>query len=281
MAIKIDCPRCKTPLQVPDAQAGEYVNCVHCKGRLWIPKDGRADETPAQTTVAPEIPSNLSAPPEPRLSSPTGAPKRGALETALASLRAPMRSETPSSRAPAPLVPVPPSAPSPRKRVARFITAEATDSTLRPAADGKLPELHLEEDTAKERPDIGQRSVNPLVLVGVLSISVVLSILLVLMEGETPPASNVGKKSQMRQKLADHYFGLGTIDTRPLEPYQLLLREARQAFSRGDYKTEREHYRKVLDMLRADHGSEDRGLTGSALKDKDLEEALSVLLSGG
>jgi hypothetical protein len=152
---------------------------------------------------------------------------------------------------------------------------------LRLAADGKLPELHLEEGTTKERQEVGQRSVSPLVLVGVLSISVVLSILLVLMEGESPPASSIGKKAQMRQKLADHYFGLGTLDTRPLEPYQILLREARQAFSQGDYKTEREDYRKVLDMLRADRGSEEKGLTGSALKDRDLEEALTVLLSGG
>ena len=198
-------------------------------------------------------------------------------------MSAPASSPPSVQRTPTPpaLVPVRPSAPVSRKQVARFITAEATDSTLRLAADGKLPELHLEEGAAKEKPEKSDRSINPLVMPGVLSISVVLSIVLALMDVESPPASGVGKKAQMRQKLADNYFGSGALNAKRLEPYQILLREAAQAYSRGDYKTQREHYRKVLDMLRADRGSEERGLTGSRTKDKELEEAISVLLSGG
>ena len=34
-------------------------------------------------------------------------------------------------------------------------------------------------------------------------------------------------------------------------------------------------------MLRAERGSEERGLTGSRSKDRELEEALLALLSGG
>ena len=85
----------------------------------------------------------------------------------------------------------------------------------------------------------------------------------------------------MRQKIEDHYFGSGTLEAKRLEPYQLLLREAQQAQSRGDDKTERKRYHKVLDMLRAERGAEERGLTGSRSKDKELEEAISVLLGGG
>ena len=39
MAIKLDCPRCKQPLSVPNKKAGSYVNCPRCKGRFWVPKD--------------------------------------------------------------------------------------------------------------------------------------------------------------------------------------------------------------------------------------------------
>ena len=48
-----------------------------------------------------------------------------------------------------------------RKKVARFITAEAAQSTLRPAADGKLPDLQLEEGAAQQKPQAGQQSMNP------------------------------------------------------------------------------------------------------------------------
>jgi hypothetical protein len=265
MAIKINCPRCQTPLRVPSRMADAYVSCAHCKGRIWVSKDMVADKPPSETVAASanaRMPATL---PEARpLTSPASAP-------------------LPKTAVPTPpaLVPVRPPAPVPRKQVARFITAEATDSTLRLAADGKLPELHLEEDAAKEKSEQRDRSINPLVMLGVLSISVVLSIVLALMDMESPPASGVGKKAQMRQKLTDNYFGSGALDAKRLEPYQILLREAAQAYSRGDYKTQREHYRKVLDMLRADRGSEDRGLTGSRSKDRELEEAISVLLSGG
>jgi hypothetical protein len=66
-----------------------------------------------------------------------------------------------------------------------------------------------------------------------------------------------------------------------LEPYQILLRDAQQAYSRGDHRAQRDCYGKVLDLLRAERGSEEKGLTGSRSKDKELEEALLVLLSGG
>ena len=46
MSIKLDCPRCKTLLQVPNKLAGGYVNCPHCKGRLWVSKDAAVEKTP-------------------------------------------------------------------------------------------------------------------------------------------------------------------------------------------------------------------------------------------
>ncbi len=49
MAIKLDCPRCKTPLHVPGKLAGGYVNCPRCKGRLWVSKDAPSDATHVET----------------------------------------------------------------------------------------------------------------------------------------------------------------------------------------------------------------------------------------
>ncbi len=55
-------------------------------------------------------------------------------------------------------------------------------------------------------------------------------------------------------------------------------REAQQAYSRGDRKTELQHYRKVLGMLHIEGRSRFHGLTGTPKKDKDLESRLSILL---
>ncbi len=67
----------------------------------------------------------------------------------------------------------------------------------------------------------------------------------------------------------------------PLAPYQVELREAQQAYSRGQPNVAQAHYRKVLDMLRAEGGSRFRGLTGAPARDKNLEELLSRLLGQG
>ncbi len=244
MAIKLDCPRCKTPLHVPGKLAGGYVNCPRCKGRLWVSKDAASDATHVEAI---EVLASGDA-------EPTTAPLTLTL-------------------------PAPP--PVAHKRVARFITADSAESTLMRGDDGQLPELHLEEDGAEKQPGAAARPVPPLALLGVLGLSAAISLVLILYDGPSPANSAREKKAAMRQKIEDYYFGSGNLDAKRLEPYQLLLREAQQAYSRGDDKTQRERYRKVLDMLRAERGLEERGLTGSRSKDKELEEAISVLLGGG
>ena len=52
------------------------------------------------------------------------------------------------------------------------------------------------------------------------------------------------------------------------------------AHSRGDEKAEEKEYRKVLDMLRAERGKHQRGLTGSLDDDKELETCIRTILSG-
>lgn len=184
-----------------------------------------------------------------------------------------------------PATPVPPghttpapATPPPRK-VARFITSEAADSTLKLADDGKLPELQLgdlPQSSTKEKEGSGS---NPLVLFGLLSLSVVASLLLVMAPEEGPGGSQTTNKQQARQIIAEQYFS--DLDQIPREPYQLLLREARLARSRGDFNLEQQLYRKVLGMLREERGPRGamKGVTGTLERDRILAEQLVILLS--
>jgi len=185
---------------------------------------------------------------------------------------------TPRTVGPAP----PPDASRPGKKVARFITAEAAQSTLNIADDGRLPELQLQESTQAKPGEAGGSTVHPLVLLGLVSLSVVASVLLVLYEPrqETLPRSTA--KQDARDVIVSEYLAdeehLKLDNPPPLEPYQTYLREAQRAYWRGDYATERRLYRRVLDLLRAE-GTDFDGVTGSPTSDRRLEEQITILLS--
>ncbi|MCX7428278.1 MAG: hypothetical protein NTW96_21945, partial [Planctomycetia bacterium] len=237
MAIKLDCPRCRKPLAVPNKKAGSYANCPECGGRFWVPAPSTAETRPAPPGAPPGAPPLAAgpspAPPGPPVAKPPGTP---------------------------------PSAPpgtSPRKTVARMVTADAAASTLRLAEDGKLPELRLREDEKRAASDKKPSSMNPIVLVGVICMSVALSILGVLWEAPGSGAAN--DKAVARRQIQDEYFS--GYANEPLEPYQECLREAQRAASRGDRAGERRLYRQVLDLLRAERDRFDKGLTGS--RDRD------------
>jgi predicted lipid-binding transport protein (Tim44 family) len=80
-----------------------------------------------------------------------------------------------------------------------------------------------------------------------------------------------------RRDIEEHYFG--EPGKKDLEPYQIKLREAERAYGRKDFKQERLLYKKVLDMLRAERGPADSGLTGSRSRDKNLEKDVNILLN--
>ena len=109
---------------------------------------------------------------------------------------------TPGNVGPAP----PPDAARPGKKVARFINAEAAQSTLNIADDGRLPELQLQESTQAKTGEAGGSTVHPLVLLGLVSLSVVASVLLVLYEPrqETLPRSTA--KRDARHVIVSEYF---------------------------------------------------------------------------
>jgi len=164
------------------------------------------------------------------------------------------------------------------RKVARFIATQAAQSTMPLGADGKLPELRLkdtpEDQAAAEQP----RSISPFLLLGVVCLSLGLSVVLILMDVSPGNPSWLQKKQRAREIIDAEYTA--SPEGKELERYQLYLREALIAYHQGDYRKERQYYQKVLDMLRAERIDPRRGLTGSPANDKRLEEQITILLSG-
>ena len=168
----------------------------------------------------------------------------------------------------------------PGRKVARFIPTEAAQSTIAPSADGKLPELRLKESDQAEEAEAKSGSLSPVLLLGAVCLSVGLSVVLVMMDVAPKDTSLYAKKREARA-IIDTHFSSNPGDE-PLKPHQIYLREAQTAYSRGDYRREREYYRRVLDMLRAEpQRGRRRALTGSPEDDAILEKQISILLSGG
>jgi hypothetical protein len=82
-------------------------------------------------------------------------------------------------------------------------------------------------------------------------------------------------KSEARQAVMKNFVG---SDKGPIKPYQKLLRDAGLAYSRGDFKSEREAYQKVLRLLNSEDKNPFTGITGTAEEDVDLKKHLAVLL---
>ena len=302
MAIKLPCPRCKRPLAVPNKKAGSYVNCPSCNGRLWVPGDAPADATHVEAVVAqgssagPAPPASVPASvlPGPTPLPPSASP--GTIAKVMSAPAAGGKPPLPAGNAPPPgantAVPAPgarlpwqpappggPAAPQapPGPKVARFISAEAARSTLKLAEDGQLPELHLRDGDQQEKTRQKPKSVHPLVLIGALSLSVLLSIMMVLMDTGPQSASKAQLRAEARQYIEEYYFGR-TQGKKPLEPFEKLLREAQREHDRGDDKAAQKLYREVLNLLRAERGLTEGGLTGSQTKDDKLEEQIKLLL---
>ncbi|MBN2473590.1 MAG: hypothetical protein JXB62_03200 [Pirellulales bacterium] len=161
--------------------------------------------------------------------------------------------------------------------MARFISTDVAQSPLTIAEGGQLPGLQLQEGEQKKKPQAESTTVNPLVLFGAISVSIVLSVLLVLYDVEPKGRLSTTAQEEVRASIAREYFANLDSDE-PLQPYQRYLREAQRAYLRGDHTSEQELYRKVLDLLRAERPSSGRGLTGSRSRDKVLEEQISILL---
>jgi DNA-directed RNA polymerase subunit RPC12/RpoP len=168
--------------------------------------------------------------------------------------------------------------PPPGPKTARFVSAEAAQSTLKLAEDGKLPELHLRAGQEKDKREAKTTSVNPLVLFGLLAVSVVLCIALAMLDVGPPKTPH---KDRARREIEERFF---PRDGQKPAEYQEYLMKAQRANTQGDFRAERKAYEKVLDLLRQErspYAQNDRqwSVTTSPRGDEELKRLISILLS--
>lgn len=301
MAIKTQCPRCRQPLSVPNKLAGSYASCPRCQGRFWVSKDAPVDGSASELiAMPPDVPpgwqpaiaaqSAVMATPPVRPVGPAAPPQVSPFPPPATPPAAPFRPQAnpvavPPALAAATVVAMPgvapPVVPSYPRKVARLVTAEAAQSTLKLAADGQLPHLQLQEIEKKDRIQGKSKSVSPLLLVAAWVFSVVVTVVILLFNSGDTSDVTTNDKLDALAAIEKEYFTApaGT----ELQPYQIYLREAHQARCRGDHKAERQYYRKVLDLLRRESRSGtarpgleklEKGITGSRDHDRKLEKLI-------
>lgn len=157
-------------------------------------------------------------------------------------------------------------------------------------ADGQLPQLALREGEQREKKTEEKQGMNPLILIAFL-VSVGFSVVILLLPQESESESRA--KADARNALEQDYIK-GIIDpTATNKSYQSYLREALQAHRIGDYQTELNRYRRVMNLLHSEGIREKTGLTGKLKEsydekgnpnpagrpnDEHLEKQLSILL---
>jgi hypothetical protein len=163
---------------------------------------------------------------------------------------------------------------SPQASVAKFITNREGDALVQLGADGKLPELSLQEDRQTSTKTTKKKASNPNILYAALAASFFVSIMILLLDTsgfETAPV----KVESVRKDITKFYEKPGQ------EPhkYQLELRQAELAHAKADYKKEKLHYRRVLFMLQAQDTNPLKGLTGDGpTTDEELKTLVISLL---
>ena len=141
-----------------------------------------------------------------------------------------------------------PSVASPPVAVPRFIAARPAASAMLLAADGKLPELSLIEVQERGKSATAEaKKSRPKLLSAAIGLSMVMSVFLGMYD-LSPVEPGADAKSVSRATIRKFY--LRPDEEESLQPYQLLLRDAERAHSRGDDAIAAAKYRQVLRMLR-------------------------------
>jgi len=262
------------------AFAGQMIACPNCRGEFKLNSPG---QMPPPSGARDAFPPGG---PAPRLEAPVESPAKAAA-VAVAAPRdaswppvAQLDKIAAPVEVPAPPVPAAPAAPAPSAgppgtNTARLKTAASAAPTIAPTADGKLPGLLLAEgETSATGGETGEKSV-PLWMACVAVVgSTLLSVFLLLSESPGKKSA-VSQQAEVRQQIASFYGADGST----LKPFQVLLREAQQAHSRGDRAMERQKYRQVLGLLRSEKRSKYENVTGTPSDDEKLAQWLSILLS--
>ncbi|HEY2414411.1 MAG TPA: hypothetical protein VGI40_19355 [Pirellulaceae bacterium] len=263
------------------AFAGQTIACPNCRGEFVFQPPASTPPAAASSDMLPPGASRLQL----NAVEEDGTSQSSAATAVAARPREVSKSSTTITSPPSPYAAVPsaasfPTAPAASNpppapaNVARFKTAASTTTTIAPAADGKLPGLLLADTEGAVAGESGEKGV-PLWLACVAVIgSTLVSVFLLFSDTSGKPSTRT-KHAEARTQIAQFYGN----DIAPLRPYQVLLREAQLAHSRGDHELERQRYRQVLALLRSEKRSKYETITGTPSDDEQLAECLSALLS--
>ena len=249
MQMTVACPRCASQLSVPPELAGQVLSCPQCHVQFQMNAPGAGDGDAHQ-----------AAPPAATGPTPSGPRWRGNPSVLSTGLRL---------NEPAPALA--PAQTPPQTAVPRFRPADPSTALVPLTQDGTLPELRLAEAKQHARQAATEKPARPMTLTLVLAASLSLSVCLSLIDF-SPQTSEADARRQARSTISQYY----REGDASLAPYQLLLRDAQRAHSRGDHATERARYRQVLRMLRAENRP--TSLTETHEGDQELQEAIAQVL---
>jgi hypothetical protein len=211
------------------------------------------------------MPPSAAAPPPPVATQPVAPPAQPQ--------SGPLHSRPPPDSAP---YTVEPQLPPTNIHTAQFLAAKPQAPAIAPQADGKLPTLQLADAPDAAAKAGSESSPVPMwAALAAVAASTAVSIILLLGGDLSGTPTTASIQRQAREDLA-RFYATGVA---PPKPYQVELRSGQLAHSRGDRRAERDHYRKVLAMLRAEGRSRFQFLTGSLQGDQDLDRILSILLA--
>lgn len=271
MPLSVTCPRCAKAFSASQPLEGKGIICPHCKGTL------RVSSPPAEPRDAPVFKGrrrNLAAAAEPEAAAavPVAPRPSDAATLATAGDHGGTGPGVQQSAAP-PAGQARTAKPASADR-ARFIAGRVAQREQL-GADGRLPELVLEGEVRKEVEAASSVMSHPLLLLGVLSLSITLSVVM-LFVSPTVSSSHSANQQEARRQL-ELYLA---VPGQPMAPFGQSLREALQAHNRGDRAQERRRYREVLDLLHCESGTSlvDPRRYPPPLADAHLEEQLLLLL---
>ncbi|MEM9943847.1 MAG: hypothetical protein AAF939_19960 [Planctomycetota bacterium] len=164
---------------------------------------------------------------------------------------------------------------SPKKtsqQTARIIKTESVQPQL--TVDGKLPTLQLKDDV-KPKHEEDSITRNPAFIGVLVCVSLLLSVLMLLIA--QPPKDKARQAVENARSAIKKFYSV-RIDENP-QPYQLDLRQAQLAHSRGDFIAETQAYQRVMLRFRAEDDGKPFKVTGSKDWDTELHDLVSTLLN--
>ncbi len=284
MPVKVKCPSCDHELAAPEEMVGQAVACPLCNSQFVISGNSTAPALNPMPPVSGPPGGGVSSAEPPVQSSPPSNPGTAKFKGAPQNPAEPPPSGgamSPPSTPPKQKT-QPPKKKQPKKRAgqAKFVSASATQTDLRLGDDGKLPELAIADTIERESAAEATSQSNPILLITVFAVSVGLSLALLFLDSSSVKSESESKQ-EAREEVINRYFG--DANSAALKDYQLVLRKAIAFHDKGNYREERRHYRRVMDMLVEERENDLSGLTGLPShdvmpNDEDLKRQLDTLL---